>query len=152
MVLKKIAKVLRKTGNLECQKKAEILEIEGSQTSTLNLRNLGLKTIDIVAIADILEKEKGNNDDVIKSISFSYNHLIGDMGATLIAKSLPSSISEIGLVDCGIGDKGGTEILNWMKISPQLRMICIEQNNFSDKLKMGFKVFKKDNPRIIVVF
>jgi len=105
----------------------------------------------MVAIADILEQEKGANDDFIKSISFSYNNLIGDIGATVLARSLPSSICEIGLVDCGIGDKGGTEMLNWIKTSPKLKMICIEQNNFSDRLKMEFKVFKKNNPKIMVV-
>jgi hypothetical protein len=105
----------------------------------------------VAAVAGILEQEKGNNSNLIKSISFSYNHLIGDTGAIAIARSLPYSVCEIGLVDCGIGDKGGTEILNWMKTSPQLQMICIEQNNFSDKLKMEFKVFKNTNPKIMVV-
>lgn len=143
---------MRKTGDLECLKKAKILEIEKSQTRTLNLRNLGLKVLDIVTIANILEQEKGDNRIFIKSISFSYNQLIGNKEATLIVKNLPPSICEIGLVDCGIGDKGGTEILNWMKISPQLQMICIEQNNFSDKLRMDFKIFKKDNPKIMVVY
>ena len=42
-MLKKMAKVLRKNGKLECLKKAKTLEIETSQTHTLNLRNLGLK-------------------------------------------------------------------------------------------------------------
>lgn len=152
IVLNKIAKVLRKTGNLECLKKAKSIEGNTSLTTTLNLRNLDLKPVDIVAIADVLEQEKSNNDDCIKSISFSYNNLIGDIGATVLARSLLSSICEIGLVDCGINDKGGTEILNWVKTLPNLTMICIEQNNFSEKLKMEFKVFKKENPRITVVF
>ncbi len=148
-MLNKIANVLREIDNLECLKKAETLESGKSEISTLNLRNLGLKSIDILAITDILEKD--DNSNFIKSISFSYNHLIGDLGATLIAESLPTSACEIGLVDCGIGDKGGAEILNWMKTSPNLRMVCIEQNNFSDKLKMEYKAFKKDNPKITVV-
>ena len=69
---------------MECLKKAESLEIEAPQIDTLNLRNLGLKAIDISAIANILEQEKNNNDRFIKSISFSYNDLIGDVGATEI--------------------------------------------------------------------
>lgn len=150
-MLKKIAEVLRNTQNLECLKKAESLETEVSQIGTLNLRNLGLNPIDITAITSILEQGKNNNDDFIKSISFSYNNLIGDIGAIDIARSLPSSISEIGLVDCGIGDKGGNEILNWIKTSPNVKMICIEQNNFSDQLKVEFNIFKKNNPKIMVV-
>jgi hypothetical protein len=150
-VLKKIAKVLINTENLDCLKKAESLEIEAPQMDTLNLRNLGLKAIDISAIANILEQEKKNNAGFIKSISFSYNDLIGDIGATEIIRSLPPSICEIGLVGCGIGDIGGNEILHWIKTLPNLKMICIEQNSFSDNLKKEFNVFKKNNPKIIVV-
>jgi hypothetical protein len=150
-VLKKIAKVLINTKNSECLKKAESLEIETPQIDTLNLRNLGLKAIDISAIANILKQEKNNNAGFIKSISFSYNDLIGDIGATEIVRSLPSSICEIGLVGCGIGDKGGNEILEWIKTLPNLKMICIEQNSFSDNLKTEFNMFKKNNPKIMVV-
>ena len=31
-------------------------------------------------------------------------------------------------------------------------MICIEQNNFSDKLKMEFNLFKIENPEVMVVY
>jgi hypothetical protein len=144
---KKIASILRKLGNSECLEKAKKFENSGYQTSRVNLRNLGLLPNDIIAIATILEKD----NDSIKSISFSYNNRIGDIGATALARSLPSSIDEIGLVDCGIGDIGGNEILHWIKKTPNLKMICIEQNKFSDLLKMEFKVFKNNNPKIMVV-
>ena len=151
IVLIKIATILRKMGTSESLVRAKSLERDVYQSGTLNLRNLGLKPTDIVAIADILEEEKGNSKGFIKSISFSYNDLIGDIGAAVLARSLPTSISEIGLVDCGIGDKGGVEILKWLKTSPNLKMICIEQNNFSDTLKIEFNVFKKNNPKVMVV-
>ena len=150
MVNKEIAKLLRKKGNLECTQKAETLENKISEVRNLNLRNLGLDEKDIVDITNIIEQE--NDNIYIKSISFSYNQLIGDVGATLIAKKLPHSIDEIGLVDCGIGDKGGAEILNWMRKSQNLQMICIEQNNFSEKLKMEFSIFKKENPKVMVIY
>lgn len=76
---------------------------------------------------------------------------IGDSGAIAIASSLPISIQEIGLVNCGISDIGGTEILHWIKKSTNLQMICIEGNDFSNKMKMGFYLFKKSNPQIMVV-
>ena len=107
-----------------------------------------MKPIDITAIADVLEQEKGNT---INSISFSYNNLIGDEGVREIINSLPLSICEIGLVDCGISDKGGTDILNWINKLPNLKMICIEQNNFSEELKKAYTVFKNNNPKVIVV-
>lgn len=149
MILNKIATILRESGNLKCLEKAEFLEKDKFQTSTLNLRDLDLKANDIVAIADLLEKETSGSS--IYSISFSYNRHIGDRGATRIAKSLPHSITEIGMVDCGIGDQGGTAILNWIKKTSNLRMICIEQNSFSEKLKQEFKAFKDKNPLVMVV-
>jgi len=152
LVNNEIAKVLRENGNLECIRKSETVENNISEISCLNLRNLGLDVNDVVRITNIIERKNGDNDIFIKSISYSYNPLIGDAGATLIAKKLPSSISEIGLVDSGIEDKGGTEILNWMRKSVNLKMICIEQNNFSDKLKMEFNIFKNENPKIMVVY
>ncbi|MFT4661753.1 MAG: hypothetical protein ACI8XB_002034 [Patiriisocius sp.] len=150
MVNKELAKLLRKKGNSEWIQKSETLENKISDVIKLNLRNLGLDEKDIVDIMNVIEQEKDNIH--IKSISFSYNQLIGNVGVTLIAKKLPHSISEIGLVDCGISDQGGTEILNWMQKSNSLQMICMEQNNFSDTLKKAFRIFKKENPNIIVVY
>jgi|TARA_R110002110_G_scaffold92763_9_gene241990 hypothetical protein len=116
------------------------------------LRNLCLDASGIAVIAPVLEEEKNRNSNSITSISFSYNQLIGDEGAAAIVKSLPASICEIGLVDCGIGDKGGMEILTWMKKSPALQMICMEQNNFSEALKMELRNFKSNNLNVMVVF
>jgi hypothetical protein len=150
-VHKKIATILRNIGNLECIEKAKILEEDTYQSRTLNLRSLNLKPNDMIAISDILKQEKETHSDFITSISFSYNTLIGDAGATILARSLPLSLCKIGLVDCGIGDKGGSAILNWMKNTAHLQMVCIEQNCFSVKLKMEFKIFRKNNPKITVV-
>jgi hypothetical protein len=150
MINKEIATILREKGSLKCTHKLEILENKVSEKTNLHLRNLDLEENDIVDIMNIIEQE---SDGVcIKSISFSYNQRIGDVGATLIAKKIPTSISEIGLVECGIGDKGGNEILNWMRKSQNLQMICIEKNDFSEKLKMEFNIFKKENPKIIVMY
>ncbi|NND76923.1 MAG: hypothetical protein HKN39_01910 [Flavobacteriales bacterium] len=152
VVHQKIARLLRDTGNSECIEKAQSLEKEGYRARTLDLRKLGLKPNDVLAICDILKQEKAKNSDLIQSISFSYNDLIGDKGASVLARSLPSSICELGLVDCGIGDEGGREILHWIKTLPNLNMICIEQNNFSDQLKMEYGLFKKKAPDRTVVF
>ena len=147
--MKQLAKVLRRIGTAECLKKVVTLEKQEFKTSTLNLRNLKLNATDIIEIANILQHD---NDNTLRSISFSYNPLIGDEGATLLTNSFPNSINEIGLVSCGIGDIGAIEILHWMKKSTTLKMICIEGNNFSDNVKRDFKAFKKDNPHIMVIF
>ena len=148
---KKIANILRETGNTECLKKAIILEDAHSQASDLHLRKLNLKHSELIAIPKALDEEKVKNNNVIKSISLSYNYLISDVGAASIVNSLPASIREIGLVDCGIGDKGAAALLDWMKTSTNLLTICVERNNFSEKLKMEFRTFKKNHPHTMVV-
>ena len=70
----------------------------------------------------------------------------------VLMKNLPKSICEIGLVNCGISDIGGIEILQCMLNSPNLQMICMEQNNFSEKLKLEFNKFRTANPHILVVY
>jgi len=66
-------------------------------------------------------------------------------------KAIPESVSEIWLVGCGIGDIAGVAILDWMKQSANLQMICMEQNNFSTDFQQGLYIFKKQNPQIMVV-
>ena len=149
MVHKKIATVLGAIGTIACLEKAKLLQDQTHQTSTLNLRNLSLQPNDVKAIAKVLKQEDRNAS--IKSISFSYNRQIGDSGANVLAKQLPVSLTEIGFVDCGIADKGGSAILNWMTTATDLSIICMEDNHFSDGLKMEFRTFKKNNPGIIVV-
>jgi hypothetical protein len=50
---------------------------------------------------------EANANRSIKSISFSYNQLLGDDGTITIINYLPNTVNEIGVVDCGIGDCGG---------------------------------------------
>ncbi len=149
--LEDIAHILNKTGHPQCQEKAKILANEVHKSMSLHLRSLSLKLSDILAIASVIAQENTSIASSISSISLSYNQEVGDAGAIAIFKSLPSSISELGLVGCGIGDQGGTEILTWMNNAPNLRMICIEQNNFSEKLKSQFRLFGNSQRRIMVV-
>ncbi|MGK0391813.1 MAG: hypothetical protein ACI94Y_004580 [Maribacter sp.] len=142
----KIATILREIGTEKGLEKVKIFENITAPIHTLNLRNLALNSANVISIANCLKQEK-----TIKSISFSYN-LIGDLGAIALAKSLPKYLYEIGLVDCGINDAGGIELLNWMKQSIHLKMICIEQNNFSEKLRIEFKKYSKNNPQILFIF
>lgn len=145
---KEIAAALRKVGSKKCIEKAEILENESSNLTTLHLRDLGLTCAGIKSITDCFEQENSS----FKSISLSYNHLLGNEGVIILMKKLPKTFSEIGLVNCGISDDGGVEILNWMKNSTNLKMICMEQNNFSEKLRANFQKFNIANPQILVVY
>jgi hypothetical protein len=149
---KEIVSALREIGNKKCLEKAEVLENESPSIKSLNLRSLELDSSDIITIAACLNQGGNHEKNTINSISFSYNYSLGDSGATTLAKSLPKSICEIGLVDCGIGDVGGFEILAWMRNSTRLRMICMEQNHFSERLRFELEKFSRGNPQILVVY
>lgn len=120
------------------------------ENNRLHLRDQNLDTNDAVSIASILQQAKENNT-IIDSISFSYNKNIGDTGVELLMQSMPLTISEFGFVDAEINDAGGLAILEWMKVSQNLQMICIEKNNFSQALKREFNTFKKQNPDILII-
>jgi hypothetical protein len=150
LVQHRTAKFLIAKGNLVCIEAAEHLEYNGFQSRTLHLRNLSLKPNYLIAIIDFFKQEP--ESDTLIAISFSYNSSLGDKGAILLAQCLPLSISEIGLVACGMNDLGGYAILNWVKAAPNLRMICMEENHFSDELKKEFMAFKRNNTNVIIVF
>lgn len=150
MIFKEVANILRKKGGFNCIHQAGLLENALRNSTCLHLRNLNLNEQDIWDITKIIQRE--SNTGPIISVSCSYNPLLGDAGAILIAERLPDSVSEIGLVDCGIGDEGGRALLKWMKQSQNLKMICVEENNLSDAVKAEFIVYRMQNPRVIVIY
>ena len=129
-------------------KQEQLTRIIESSSDQLSFRNLALTVSDVTSVANMLQQRSSSNP--VRSISFSYNAL-GDEGAIAFANSFPHSITEVGLVGCAIGDTGGLAMLNWAKTSKQLRMICIEQNSFSDALKREYRQFSKEHPQILVV-
>lgn len=130
-------------------KQEQLTRIIESSSDQLSFRSLGLTVSDMTYIANKLEQRDSSNP--VKSISFSYNAL-GDEGAIAFANSFPNTVTEVGLVGCAIGDKGGLAVLNWAKTSKQLSMICIEQNSFSDALKSEYSKFSTEHPEIFIVY
>ncbi|MBC8754219.1 hypothetical protein H2O64_06015 [Kordia sp. YSTF-M3] len=116
---------------------------------TLALRAKWLDKTNVECIMNAFKNYKGQIP--VKTLSFSYNKEIGDEGSIIIAQSLPKSIVSLGLVSCGITDIGGEAIFSWIKNATQLKMICIENNNFSAELKKKYSDFAKRNPMILVV-
>jgi hypothetical protein len=137
----KLACILRDVGNKACTDQAEMVEHATAPLTSLHFRSLGLESSDTVRIAEALQLDGDSVYHAIQSLSLSYNNNLGDKGATALAKHLPHSLREIGLVDCGIGDIGGLALLEWIKKCPYLRMVCIEQNNFSIELRSKFRLF-----------
>jgi hypothetical protein len=119
-------------------------------STNFHFRKLGLKASNIASIMNKVTQT--NKLKPVHSISFSYNPLLGDSGVISILNTMPKTIREIGLVDCGMTDLAGKELLKELQEYTNLKMLCIEQNNISDKIKKEFKLFSKKNPGILVLF
>ncbi|MFK7926458.1 MAG: hypothetical protein AB8H47_31205 [Bacteroidia bacterium] len=141
-----IAAILLETARPNCVEKARTL----MPSSTLSFRSLDLTPAEITHIANCL-KTADQESPLIRSISFSYNHTMGDAGAIALAAMLPQSLTEIGLVGCGIGDAGGKALLKWMQKSPKLKMACIENNHFSADLIKQLQELSAQRPHMLLV-
>ena len=108
-----------------------------SAAVNLHLRNAKMTAADVKLIANALDRTPVSELARLVSFSLSYN-AIGDEGASTLAASLPTTLAELGLVGCSIGDKGGGAILEWAKYANGLRMICIEDNSMSDQMRKQF--------------
>ena len=67
-------------------------------------------------------------------------------------ENLPKSIREIGLVGCNINDKVGQELIKKIHCLPNLSMICVENNNFSENIINELRQYKLDNPHVLIIF
>lgn len=76
---------------------------------------------------------------------------MGDLGTIALVENLPQSVVEMGLVGCGIGDEGGKALLNWMTQSPNLKMVCIENNDFSADMIKQFHELSAQKPYMMLV-
>ena len=82
----------------------------------------------------------------------SYNSNLGDEGVLILVKSLPQTITEIELVQSGIGDKGGQALIEWATNAKQLRWLCIEGNIFSNDIKDSLREFSQERSDLLVIF
>jgi hypothetical protein len=85
------------------------------------------------------------------SFSASYNPDLKDAGAIVLSGAFPKSMTELGLVGCSIGDAGGNALLEWAQLAPDLRMICVEGNDFSSGLKSDFRELGQRHGSLMVV-
>jgi len=111
--------------------------VVGLPTLNVHLRNANMTAADAKTIANALDRTPVFELARLGSFSLSYN-AIGDEGAKNLANSLPATLTELGLVGCSIGDRGGKAILDWAKHASGLHMICIEDNKMSDEMRKHF--------------
>ena len=110
---------------------------------SLHARRAGLSAADAMTISDTLQSLTYEQASSLGSFSLSYNPLIGDEGALALAPSLPDTLRELSLVGCEIKDTGGEAILQWASKSSYLRIICNEENQFSEHLKAQFRQLRQ---------
>jgi hypothetical protein len=148
-----LIQALRSTGNIVCLGAAD--RLEGSRTANvyydLHLRNAGLGVVDAAIIAQAIRKLSYHEAPALRSFSMSYNRGLRDAGVVLLAQAFPATLTELGLVDCAIGDKGGVALLRWAEKAIELRMICVEGNRFSEKIRQEFASLAKEKTNLLVV-
>jgi hypothetical protein len=119
--------------------------------STLAFRSLQLNAEEAEKILEALALDQKLASIQLESLSFSNNPNFGDRGARAFSTLIIPTLDEIGLVNCGIQDAGGRAILQWMKQNNQLRMVCIENNQFSKALQLAFREFQELHKDVLLI-
>lgn len=149
----RLAGALRSIGSEFCVDAAQRLETNGRNNGdiSLHLRRAGLSGPDAAVIGRALGALTTAEAATLVSFSLSYNSGIGDAGIAAIAPALPVPLAELGLVGCGIGDRGGEALLHWAQNASGLRVICVEDNQFSEHIKTRFADLARTNKNLLVV-
>ena len=153
MDLTVLINALRSTGNAFCLILAERLEAsQGSKAEyNLHLRKADLGVSDAEIIASAIRKVSLYKGPALRSFSMSYNPGLTDTGVLALALAFPSTLTELGLVGCAIGDEGGAALLRWSRQANELRMICVEGNNFSSSIRLAFTALAQERPSLLIV-
>lgn len=148
-----LAAALRAIGGDVCDAAARGLETlpDSATRFTLHLRRAGLDGAAATRLAGALHALKTGDGAALNSFSLSYNAGIGDAGASLIAQSLPTSLPELGMVGCDLGEPAGEALFRWATRSTDLHTMCIEQNRFSDGLKARFNGLARQRTNLFMM-
>jgi hypothetical protein len=147
-----LAEALRATQKTACLIMADQLDALEMTASgfDLHLRSAGLVQQDALKIATAISRLSGTNGPSMRSFSVSYNREIGDIGASALVQSLPASVTEIGMVGCDLGDDSGEVLLDWAGQPSALRMICVENNLYSTKMRNQISDLRHSRPSLFV--
>jgi len=136
-----LVQTLRTIGTDPCITAANDLEDRDNRggSFSFHVRDAGINSTGAVAIATALHSVSSDQALALVSFSLSYNAALGDGGAIALAKALPPTLRELGLVGCGIGESGVSALHEWASKARGLRMICIGNNQLSARLKARFR-------------
>lgn len=148
---------LQATGNSTCLTEAERLSKlapeneERLQTFDLALRSAKLNLRDAQIIADGIRSLPDFVTSKLGSFSASYNTTLTQAGITTLISALPPSLTDLGMVGCDMNDESAAVLLQWANRASGLKVICIEQNNLSTKVKQQFTALRHSNKDLLVV-
>jgi hypothetical protein len=153
-IINPLINALKSINNPVSNKVAEtLLSLKNGELSyDLHLRDADLNLNQIKSIAEAIKTVHENGGPSLQSFSMSYNSNLGDEGVLILIKSFPQTITEIGLVQSGIGDKGGEALIGWAANAKQLRWLCIEGNIFSNDIKDRLRELGQERNDLLVIF
>ncbi len=148
-----LTRALNATGNPVCATAAESLLAlpDDSDGYDLHLRHANVDSADVSMIAQAIAMVEHAGGPTLRSFSLSYNQEVGDEGVVTLSRILPSTLTEIGLVQCGFGDVGGNALVEWASKACKIHWLCVEGNTFSDDTKNRLVELGKQRDGLLVV-
>ena len=140
-------------------KKPKSLEVANNLKSTgdndksydLVIRKANLNIKDAKNIANAISRVEKNNGPKLHTLSMSFNPELKDEGVIALLNQIPKTTSVIAFVECGITDKAGQAIIDWVAKTNNLDGIYIEGNTFSKSMEARFEKLRNDNPKLTVL-
>ena len=122
------------------------------KNSFLNFRSLNISSLDIRFLMPRMKRDYDQKLIFPSTLSFSFNPNIGHQGLIIILKNLPQSVNSLGLVDCGLDDASCLALIDYVEGTNHLRMLCVEQNNFSINSRKMLEEFRSKNSNLLIDF
>ena len=116
-----------------------------------HLRNAGLSEDDAKSIASAIKTVHKDSTLRLDALSVSYNPRIQMDGATELLEVLPSHLTELGMVGCSLNDELEWAITSFLSRSTHLRLICVEENDFSLRVKGAIRDATKHLSRCLLI-
>ena len=153
MTINHLVDALRSTNKPVCEAVASRLSRlkDNNARFDLHLRSAGLNQDEVQRIAEAIKAVHDNGGPSLQSFSLSYNTGVNDEGVLSLVKNLPTTLTEIGLVGCNVGDTGGNALAAWAANTPKLHWLCVEQNHFSQETKNRFKKLGQSRAGLLVI-
>ena len=145
--------------SLEETKKPKSIEIAKTLKSInaseksydLVIRKANLNIKDAKNIANAISRVEKNNGPKLHTLSMSFNPELKDEGVIALLNQIPKTTSVIAFVECGITDKAGQAIIDWVAKTNNLDGIYIEGNTVSKSMEARFEKLRNDNPKLTVL-